>query len=143
MMNPKGKAVIIALILAVGAVIITAAYRYQAAPGIVIDRILRYWRPGYHNIVDDDWLPQVDYEPLYRVTDFKVLKIKIQKDTASVLARVKYQTGHREPRDEMCTFVLKKTRSGWKASHYSKGLTFQRKKAASLEEILQESSPSQ
>jgi len=139
-MHSKAKIVVVGLTLALAAVIATAIYRSQIAPGLVVERILGYWRPGYHNIVDKDWLPEVDYEPLYRVSEYDVLKIKIRKNSASVLTRVKYQTGHRQARDEIYTFVLRKTRAGWKAERYYKGFGAPQHKATSLQDILQGSS---
>lgn len=133
------KAIVIALILALVAVIATTVYRSRAAPGLVVERILGHWRPGYHNIVDKDWLAKVDYEPLYRVSEYDVLKIKIGRGVANVLVRVKYQTGHREPREEIFTFILRKTSNGWKAERYYKGFGTPRAKPVSLEDILQES----
>lgn len=131
--------VVIGLIIALAAVIAIAVYRSQVAPAIVVEKILKNWRPGYHDMTDGDWLPEADHEPLYRVSEYHVLKTSIQKDTASVLVRVNYQTGHREPQEEIYTFVLKKTRGGWKAWRYYKGFASTKQTAVSLQDILQQS----
>lgn len=120
-------------------VVVTTVYRSQVAPGIVVEKILKYWQPGYHNIVDDNWLAAARYQPLYRVSEYRLLKISIKKDTANVLVRIKYQTGLRQSREDIYTFVLKKTKAGWKAERYYRGFAQEKQAVTSLQDVLQQS----
>tara|TARA_B100000315_G_scaffold174050_1_gene162503 strand:+ start:3316 stop:3723 length:408 start_codon:yes stop_codon:yes gene_type:complete len=117
----KKSVILIIIALLVAGIIGLSFYRSQRAPTIAVEKILSFWRPGYHNLVGEYWHKDSRYETLYNVRQYKILKSEIRKDQARVITRVNYITGHKLKLENIFTFLLSKSKGKWKAYRYYKG----------------------